>query len=272
MAKRTKRLVQLLVLTAIAVAGFTAAMPGTVGALIETDNPGASHEKVTICHSVEGKGETGFGYNIITVNFNSIADAQSVGGHGDHEGDIIPPYTYTDPQGTVNYPGKGDQSRLPGCGPPDDTTTTDTTTTDTTDTTDTTTTTDTTDTTTTTQPPGERCPPGQGPFAGKDGEPGNQECCPDANNDQRCDVTETQPPVTTTTEPPVTTTEPPATTTQPPIVEPTPTPPVTKPKPKPQTETPKKKTPPKKKLVPPPPCPPASPYEGEGPCAPMGSG
>ena len=60
--------------------------------------PGASHEKVTLCHATSSKKNP---YVVITVNFNSIADAQSVGGHGDHADDIIPPYTYTDPQGTV---------------------------------------------------------------------------------------------------------------------------------------------------------------------------
>ena len=84
----------------------------------------------------------------------------------------------------------------------------------------------TTTTTTETEPPG-RCPPGQGPFAGKDGEPGNQECCPDANNDQKCDSAP-PPPTTTVTPPPTTTTpvtppvvQPPATTT-PETVSPTP--------------------------------------------------
>lgn len=32
-----------------------------------------------------------------------------------------------------------------------------------------------------------RCPSGQGPFAGKDEQAGNDECCPDSNNDQQCD-------------------------------------------------------------------------------------
>jgi len=45
----------------------------------------------------------------------------------------------------------------------------------------------TTTSTTTTVPGGPRCPPGEGPYAGKDGQPGNQECCPDLNLNQRCD-------------------------------------------------------------------------------------
>lgn len=53
--------------------------------------------------------------------------------------------------------------------------------------------------TTPTSPQPERCPPGQGPYAGKDGQPGNDECCPDSNNDQVCDSSESTP---TTTEQP----------------------------------------------------------------------
>jgi hypothetical protein len=68
------------------------------------------------------------------------------------------------------------------------------------------------------EPPTERCPPGYYPGAGKDGEPGNQECCPDANNDQKCDETPKPP---TDVVPPV---EPPVTS-EPPVVKP----PVTKP-------------------------------------------
>lgn len=45
-----------------------------------------------------------------------------------------------------------------------------------------------------TTPSGPRCPPGEGPFDGKDGdekEPGhNEECCPDLNNNQICDYKE----------------------------------------------------------------------------------
>jgi septal ring-binding cell division protein DamX len=122
---------------------------GDVQALVSTisDNPGASHEKVTICHRTESEQNP---YVEITVNFNSIEDARDVKGHIRHPDDIIPPYTYTDPQGTVVFPGQGDQSILAnGCKLQDETTTT-TTTTTTPTTTETTTTT--TGTTTTTQP------------------------------------------------------------------------------------------------------------------------
>lgn len=57
-------------------------------------------------------------------------------------------------------------------------------------------------------PPAERCPPGEGPYDGKDGMPGNEECCPDADGDQKCDTTppSTPPATTTPTVPPITTT------------------------------------------------------------------
>lgn len=41
--------------------------------------------------------------------------------------------------------------------------------------------------------PGMRCPPGEGPFAGKDGQPGNDECCPDSDNNQQCDQPQAPP-------------------------------------------------------------------------------
>lgn len=50
--------------------------------------------------------------------------------------------------------------------------------------------------TTPTTPEQPRCPPGQGPYAGKDGQEGNDECCPDSDNNQQCDVTTTTVPTT----------------------------------------------------------------------------
>jgi hypothetical protein len=46
---------------------------------------GEGHTPIDICHAVEGEGETGNGYNFITVD-----DDATYGGHGDHEGDLIP--------------------------------------------------------------------------------------------------------------------------------------------------------------------------------------
>lgn len=101
----------------------------------------------------------------ILVFVLGVAAAYAGGGHGD----------YHPPTGTT------------------DTTHTDTTHTDTTPT-------ETHPTVTTpTTPSGPRCPDGQGPYAGKDGEPGNDECCPDTDGNQQCDV-----PVTPPTQPQVT--------------------------------------------------------------------
>ena len=136
--------------------------------------PGAAHDKVTICHAT---GSATNPYVEITVNFNSIQDAKDVKGHIRHGDDIIPPYTYSDSQGTFSFPGQGDQTLLAnncapgGTPPPTDPgdcvpspyhpchTDTDTTHTDTTDTTHTDTTnttpTDTTNTTPTNTTPTE---------------------------------------------------------------------------------------------------------------------
>lgn len=232
-----RRLTFAIAFMAIAISGFTIAYGPTnavAWVTTTTDNPGASNEKVTICHHVEGKGETGYGFNVITVNFNSIADAQSVGGHGDHAQDIIPPYTYTDPQGTVNYPGKGDQPWLAnGCKPPGETTTTTTTSTTTETTTTEPTTTETTTTSTTTTTPEPPCKNGEPPIHGQNGDPGNDVCDPCAPpvNLEKCpggettsttttDSTETTTTSTTPTTPsettPGTTTTPPKTTGKPP--------------------------------------------------------
>lgn len=89
------------------------------------------------------------------------------------------------------------------CKPPD-TTPTDTTPTDTTPTTPTDTTPTTPTETTPTTPEQPRCPPGEGPYAGKDGQEGNDECCPDVDNNQQCDGPTPPPTQTTSTPPPVT--------------------------------------------------------------------
>jgi hypothetical protein len=79
----------------------------------EPSHPGAAHEKVTLCHRTSSATNP---YVTITVNFNSIQDAQHVGGHVTHLGDIIPPFTYTDSHGKFTFAGQGDQSILKnGC-------------------------------------------------------------------------------------------------------------------------------------------------------------
>lgn len=172
------------------------------------------NEKITICHAAGLAGTTHFVE--LTISPNAVFGP---GGHFNENGT-------TQAGHEQDYMGPCEE---------DETTTTETTTTTST------TTTQTTETTTTTQPPGERCPPGMSPVGGKDGdefEPfHNQECCPDANNDQKCDVT-TPPPVTGST-PPVTTT-------------PAPNPPVTTTSPEPgETTEPAPSTPPVKQQSPP---------------------
>jgi hypothetical protein len=78
--------------------------------------PPANRVPVTICHQVNGQGNTGNGYNLITVDASSIVKA----GHLNHEGDIIPPFTYFTLEGTGqnkfwqehNFPGQGDASLI----------------------------------------------------------------------------------------------------------------------------------------------------------------
>lgn len=101
-----------------------------------------------------------------------------------------------------------------------------------------------TEPTPTTPAPG-RCPPGQGPYAGKDGEPGNQECCPDANDDHVCDSPPAETPVTAAATPPVATTAvAPTATTVPPAVTT-----ASKPKPTVRLSTAKKHSEPAPKLT-----------------------
>jgi hypothetical protein len=75
----------------------------------------------TICHHVEGNGNTGNGFNIETVSVDSIVKEN---GHAEHQGgqDIIPAFDYTktvkghgqDPDVTTNehFPGQGDASLI----------------------------------------------------------------------------------------------------------------------------------------------------------------
>lgn len=82
----------------------------------------------TICHHVEGNGNTGNGFNIETVSVDSIVKEN---GHAEHQGgqDIIPAFDYTktvkgqgqDPDVTTNehFPGQGDASLIStNCGAP----------------------------------------------------------------------------------------------------------------------------------------------------------
>ena len=115
--------------------------------------------RITICHDVQGNGNTGNGFDIITVDKDSIVnkDGQIVpNGHGTHEGDAIPAFA-AGSNGSHEWGAfagqNGDIDPANNCAVPTTTTTTTeppTTTTTTTPPTTTTTTTETTSTTTTT--------------------------------------------------------------------------------------------------------------------------
>lgn len=154
-----RRILVVLALSLVAAAGFAVAYgPSNAVAWISTTtstsaSSGDTDHKVTICHKVEGQGNTHNGYDIETVDKDSIANVDgSINGHGLHEGDIIPAF----PAGSSgshewgSYAGQGDASWIDNnCAPPTETTTETTTTGTTTTTTTGTTTTETTGTTTT---------------------------------------------------------------------------------------------------------------------------
>ncbi len=145
---------------ALVIAGLVVA-PGAAGATQPVDGV----HKVTICHAVDGLGETKHGYNVIEVDIASIVTPQNESqdhGHHVHDGrtDIIPPFDYTNGDGVMaHYSGLGDASWIAsGCIAPV-TTTTSVTTTTTTVPPDTTVTTLPPDTTVTTLPPATTQPP-----------------------------------------------------------------------------------------------------------------
>ena len=108
------------ILTTIALTVFAVSMFNTVASATK---PNPDH-KVTICHAVNGEGETKNGYNIITVDVASILKE----GHDEHSKtkdgvthyDIIPAFVYTDVESVEHsYPGKGDASWIAtGCAAP----------------------------------------------------------------------------------------------------------------------------------------------------------
>ena len=199
-------------------ASGVAGSPADIVALVATTDPADDDHQVTICHKVEGNGNTGNGYNLETVDKDSISSNPN--GHDSHD-DIIPAFdagfTVGPPPKQWNaYPGKGDPSWIGNnCAPPDTTTTTTTeppTTTTTTTQPPTTTTTTTTEppttTTTTTEPPTTTTVTTTTPPT-------------TTTETTTTTVTTTTPPTTTTTTTPPTTTT--VTTTQPPTA-PTPFP------------------------------------------------
>src|SRR5262245_31943974 len=137
----------------ITVLSATLVVIGLVSAATLSASGNPHGDKVTICHASGLAGTTKF--ETLTIGHQAV---YGPGGHfnengtpqAGHEQDYFGPCmtdTTTTPTGTT----------------PTDTTPTDTTPTDTTPTTP-------TETTPTTTTPGMRCPPGQGPFAGKDGQ------------------------------------------------------------------------------------------------------
>ncbi|HOX96147.1 MAG TPA: DUF4215 domain-containing protein [Candidatus Woesebacteria bacterium] len=71
----------------------------TVASTTFTDTPSIPNTNITICHWDEGQGGK---YTENPVSINSISKCESVNGHGTHDDDIIPSYTY----GSCSYPGK----------------------------------------------------------------------------------------------------------------------------------------------------------------------
>lgn len=229
-----KKLLTMLVLSIAAVAGFQVSMG------MSSNPPAPDDHRVTICHDVEGNGNTGNGYNIITVDKDSIANKDgSFNGHGLDPNDIIPAFAAGSKgnQEWGAFPGRGDASWIGNnCADPGQTTTEPTTPTETEPTTPTetepTTPTETeptepeeTEPTETEPPSGERCPPGMTPTAGKDGEPGNDECeFPPTEEtppvvEETPDPEPTSPTVTPppTVKPPVATPKPPKKASKPPV-------------------------------------------------------
>lgn len=131
-------------------------------------------DKVTICHAAGRAGTTHF--ETLTIGHQAV---YGPGGHFNENGT-----TQAGHEQDYLGPCQGDETETE----PTDTTPTETTPTETTPT-------ETTPTTPTpTTPTQPRCPAGEGPYDGKDGdeaEPGhNEECCPDLNNNQICDYKE----------------------------------------------------------------------------------
>jgi LPXTG-motif cell wall-anchored protein len=94
----------------MAVAGL--ALAGVHAASATQPNP---EHKVTICHAHPADSLTG-PWVSITVDVASVG-YQHQGHQSEHDGDIIPPYQYTDVEGTTFiFEGKGDQAILEnGC-------------------------------------------------------------------------------------------------------------------------------------------------------------
>lgn len=135
---------------------------GTFASLALGDDGGdnANDSKVTICHRVEGEGNTGSGYSVIDVSKDSIVNGNGQldpNGHGTHPGDVIPAFDAGSGPGNKTwgaFAGQGDAAWISSnCAPPASSTTTAPPETTTTTPTESTTTTDATTTETTTPTP-----------------------------------------------------------------------------------------------------------------------
>ena len=63
--------------------------------------------KIDVCHATGSESNP---YVLVNVSIHSVADADSVGGHGDHEDDAWEPYTY----GDLDFDGQGDMALCEG--------------------------------------------------------------------------------------------------------------------------------------------------------------
>lgn len=102
---------------ALAVGAFALVGTATLASSAFATQGGGGHTAVTLCHrtgSANG-GNQHNGYDLISVDITSAGQAATAKGHNAHEQvgngpgpDIIPAYTYVDPDGSVfNYTGKG---------------------------------------------------------------------------------------------------------------------------------------------------------------------
>jgi hypothetical protein len=105
---------------------------GTFASLALGDDGGddANDSKVTICHRVEGEGNTGSGYSVIDVSKDSIVNGNGQldpNGHGTHPGDIIPAFDAGSGRGNKTwgaFAGQGDGALISSnCAPASSTTT-----------------------------------------------------------------------------------------------------------------------------------------------------
>lgn len=131
-----KRIRLLIIGAGLALVGYAVAGVPLGGTGIAQTGPPEGH-KVTICHAVQGGGETGNGFNIVDVDKDSIANVEgTVNGHGLHVSDIIPSFPAGNDPGPPakqwgSFPGLGDASWIANnCAAPSTSSTTNETTTD----------------------------------------------------------------------------------------------------------------------------------------------